>query len=132
MDEGNKEYAHYYLATAYEKLDSQDYALHHYNKALEEGISDNVDLYHRNLAKIYNEKSELKEAIPHYQDAYKYGEDSNVLFYLARAADVYYKDKNIALNYYKRYIKLGDNEDYVRYSRERRRYILEQLHFENN
>jgi tetratricopeptide (TPR) repeat protein len=132
VDEGNKEYAHYYLAIAYENLDNQEYALHHYGKALEEGISENVDLYHRNLAKIYNEKSKLRDAIDHYKDAYKYGKDPLILFFLARACDKYYKDRNIAVNYYQKYIKSGDeNEEYIRYAKERKRYLIEQIHFEN-
>ncbi len=129
MDDGSKEYAHYYLATAYEKLENEDYAFHHYQKALEEAISDNVDLYHRNLAKIHNENDRLKKAIEHYQDAYKYGKDPVVLFFLARASDIYYKDKQIAINYYNRYIKSGHTDEaYIKYSKERKRYLKEQLH----
>lgn len=130
IDEGNKEYAHYYLATAYEKLDKPDYALHHYEKALEEGISSNVDLYHRNLAKLFNESNNLRKAIEHYKDAYKYSNDPVLLFFLARASDVYYKDKKIAVNYYSRYIRSEDqmNEEYIKYAKERKRYLQEQIH----
>ncbi len=129
VDEGSKEYAHYYLATAYEKLENPEYALFHYQKALEEGISGNIDLYHRGLAKLYNEKKQLGDAIDHYIDAYKYGKDPVVLFYLARASDIYYKDKNIAVNYYKKYIKSNDsNADYKKYAKERKLHLQEQLH----
>ena len=132
MDEGSKEYAHYYLATAYEKLENEEYAFHHYEKALEEGISDNVDIYHRNLARIHNDNNALKDAIEHYKDAYKYGKDPLILFFLARASDVYYKDKNIAISYYNRYIKSGhNNPEYIGYSKDRVRYIKEEMHFQN-
>lgn len=129
IDEGSKEYAHYYLATAYENLENEEYALFHYKKALEEGISANVDLYHRNLARMYNDRNNLREAIPHYQDAYKYGNDPLILFFLARACDVYYKDKSIALNYYRKYLKSGDQTaEYIQYSRERKQALQEQIH----
>lgn len=129
VDEGSKEYAHYYLATAYEKLENEEYALFHYGKALEEGISENVDLYHRSLARLHNDNNELREAISHYQDAYKYGEDPLVLFYLARACDIYYKDKSIAVNYYRKYLKSGEKTtEYIQYSKDRKRALQEQIH----
>lgn len=129
MDNGSKEYAHYYLATAYEKMDNMAFAEHHYVKALEEAISPNVGNYHRNLAKINNDNNKLKEAIPHYQDAYKYSDDPVLLFYLARASDTYYKDKSIAINYYKKYAKSShDNEEYKKYAMSRARILKEERH----
>lgn len=128
-DKGDNENSHYYLATAYQKLDSVDYAKHHYQKAIEESISDNVDLYHRNLAKIFNQENELKSAISHYQDAYKYGNDPLILFYLARASDMYYKDKNVAIRYYDRFVKSEyDHAEYIKYSKQRKRYLKEAQH----
>ena len=130
MDDGSKEYAHYYLATAYEKLDSMEYALYHYQKALEEGISGNVDLYHRNLARLFDDQNNLKEAIDHYKDAYKYSDDPSLLFFLARASEIYYKDKTVAINYYKRYLKSNhDEEKYIMYSNQRLQLLKEELHF---
>jgi len=129
VDEGGKEYAHYYLATAYDKLKNPEYSKHHYLKALEEGISSNVSNYHRSLAKIYNEEGNLKEAIPHYQDAYKYSEDPLVMFYLAMAADKYYADPNVAINYYSKYIKSNhDNLEYMKYSKQRKAHLKELRH----
>lgn len=129
VDPGTKENAHYYLATAYYELDSMEYAIFHYKKAIEEGISDNVDLYHRALAKMYNDDNDLSSAIYHYKDAYKFGNDPLVLFYLARACDVYYKDKNIAINYYNKYAKSGhDNPEYIKYAKERSRHLKELKH----
>ncbi len=128
-DPGIKENAHYYLATAYYELENMEYSKFHYEKALEEGISKNVDLYHRVLAKMYNEEKNLSKAIDHYKDAYKYGKDPLVLFYLARAADVYYKDKNIAINYYSKYYKSKhDNTEYIKYSKGRIRQLKELKH----
>jgi len=128
-DNGSKENAHYYLAIAYDKLENKEYSIFHYEKAIEEGISKNVDIYHRVLAKKYNEDNELKKAIEHYKDAYRFGNDPLVLFYLARASDVYYKDKNIAINYYTKYYKSKhDNEEYINYSKQRSKQLKELGH----
>lgn len=129
VNEGNPEYAHYYLGTAYEKKDEIDSAIHHYKEAAKAGISKDVDLYHKNLARIYNEKNDLKQALPHYADAYKYSQDPLVLFFHARAADIYYKDKSIAMNYYKKYEKSEHNNiEYKKYAKDRRRALREQIH----
>ncbi len=129
-DSSTKEYAHYHLAVAYEKLDQAENAIYHFQKALEEGISSNIDIYHRNLGRIYSKNANNKDAIPHYQDAYKYGDDPLVLFYLGRASDQYYKDKNIAVRYYQKYMKSADtNDSYKSYAQERVRLLKEQLHF---
>lgn len=129
IDEGSKEYAHYYLATAYESMDSTEWSLYHYEKALDEGISSNTDLYHRNLARMYNDAGKLREAIEHYKDAYKYGEDPLVLFYLARACDIYYKDKSVAVNYYSKYIRSSEpTVEYKQYAKDRRQILREQMH----
>jgi len=128
-DPGSKENAHYYLATAYYELENLEYSKFHYEKAIEEGISKNVDIYHRVLAKMYNEENKLNKAIDHYKDAYKYGKDPLVLFYLARASDVYYKDKSIAINYYTKYYKSKhDNSEYIEYAKQRAKQLKELRH----
>ncbi len=128
-ENGSKEYAHYYLATAYENLENLELAEYHYKEALSEGISNNVSNYHRSLAKLKNEENDLKAAIPHYQDAYKYSKDPVLLFYLARASDAYYKDKSIAINYYKKYSKSKHNDDeYKKYAISRARTLSEYMH----
>ena len=130
-DPGTKEYAHYNLGVAYEKQGNTEFALHHFQEAVKEGISDDVDLYHRNVARLYAKEEDLKAAIPHYQDAYKYGEDPLVLFYLARASDNYYKDKNIAIRYYTKFIKSNyDHAEYQKYAADRKRYLKELMHLQ--
>jgi len=116
-------------SAAYERMDSTEWALYHYEKALDEGISSNTDLYHRNLARMYNDAGKLREAIEHYKDAYKYGEDPLVLFYLARACDIYYKDKSVAVNYDSKYIRSSEpTEEYKQVAKDRRQHLREQMH----
>ena len=133
VNENNPESAHYYLATAYEKLEDIETSIYHFEKAIEAGISTNISVYHRNLARLHNDDKNLKPAIKHYEDAYRYNKDPLILFFLARATDVYYKDKNVAMRYYKRYYDSSDdNVDYKTYAKERRQYLKEQQHFKSN
>lgn len=131
-DPGTKEYAHYNLGVAYEKKGDTEYALHHFQEAVKAGISEDIDLYHRNVARLYSSQEDLKSAIPHYQDAYKYGEDPIVLFYLGRASDNYYKDKNIAIRYYTKFLNSTyEHPEYKDYSKKRIRYLKEYQHQNN-
>ncbi len=131
VDESNPEYAHYYLANAYEVKEDFETATFHYEKAIKAGASPGLHTYHRNLARIYNEDNNLKEAIEHYKLAYQYRKDPLLLMFLAQASDTYYKDKNIAINYYRRYLNSNaENETYKKYARERIQYLKEIKHLE--
>lgn len=128
-NEGTKEYAHYNLAVAYEAKEEMESAKFHLQEAIKSGISRDVDLYHRNLARLYNKEDNLMEAIPHYQAAYRYGEDPVLLFYLGRASDKYYEDKNVALRYYRKFIKSDyDHKEYKTYAAQRVSALKEYLH----
>jgi len=114
VDEEASEKLHYYLATAYEKQENINGALEHFDKAVKYAVSPDLD---------------LKKAIDAYTDAYKYGKDPVVLYYLATASDNYYKDKNIAIRYYQRYIKSKHGHpEYMDYAKKRVRYLKEQHH----
>ncbi len=133
VDESNPEFAHYYLANAYELLEDPETAEFHYQKAIEAGTSNGLHTYHRNLARIQKNENQLKEAIDNYQWAYKYREDPLILLYLGQAADEYYKDKNIAINYYNQYIRSEDtNESYKKYAKERVQLLKEYVHQNRN
>lgn len=128
-NEGTKEYAHYNLAVAHESKGDVETAKYHFMAAIKAGISDDMNIYHRNLARLYNMEEDLKAAIPHYKDAYKYSEDPLLLFFLARASDQYYKDKNIAIRYYGRFMGSDYKHiEYQDYSAKRTRYLKEELH----
>lgn len=129
VEEEDSEKLHYYLATAYEKKKEVEGALVHYEKAVEFGRSPDLDIYHRNVARIANNDKQYKKALEHYKDAYKYGKDPVVLYYLATISDIYYKDKSIAINYYKRYLNSGHtHKEYQEYASTRSRFLKEQRH----
>ncbi|MEM9544758.1 MAG: tetratricopeptide repeat protein [Bacteroidota bacterium] len=132
VDEPESEKLHYYMATAYEKQENAEGALDHYQKAAQYGRSPDLDLYHRNTARIAHQENKYKMAIAHYRDAFKYSEDPVILYYLASISDSYYKDKSIAINYYRRYIKSGhSNNEYQEYANRRSRYLKEIQHQSN-
>ena len=132
VDDEQSENLHYYLATAYEKKGEMSGALEHYEMAVEFGRSPDLDLYHRNSARLANNEKDYKKAIAHYKDAYKYGEDPVVLYYLATISDIYYKDKSIAIHYYKKYMKSGhSHKEYQAYARNRSIYLKELKHQSN-
>ena len=123
------EKVHYYLGTAYEKLEDEKSAIFHFEKAADYAVSSSIDKYFRNLAKLYDQEKDFPKAIEAYKEAYRYGEDPKMLYYLARASDIYYKDKSIAITYYGRYINSKDDvKSYKNYATERKRYLQEQMH----
>lgn len=129
VDEEESEKLHFYLATAYEKKKETEGALIHYEKAAHFGKSPDLDIYHRNVARVANNEKKYKLALEHYKDAYKYGKDPVVLYYLATISDIYYKDKTIAINYYKKYMNSRHpHEEYQEYAKSRSRYLKEQIH----
>jgi tetratricopeptide (TPR) repeat protein len=133
VNEGSPEYAHYYLASAYEKKGEMETSKFHYKKAIDAAISNDVHRYYRELGRIYDQENNLKDAIVNFQEAYKHSLDPTVLFYLARASDIYYKDKNIAIRYYAKYIRMApdDQAEYKSYARDRSLFLKEQIHLSN-
>lgn len=129
IEKGDKEHASYYLANAYEKKGDMENALKYYQDAIKAGTSNDLGLYHRNMAKIYNDDDKMKKAIYHYEKTYEYRKDPLMLFFLARCSDRYYKDKSIAVRYYKKYEKSNhNNQEYKEYANQRRIYLMEQIH----
>jgi len=127
-DVASNENSYYYLARAYEKKEELKSALHYYQKAIDEGLSESLGEYHRNMARIHEKEDNLSEAIHHYKEAHRFSSLDEYLYYLARTCDIYYKDKNIAIRYYQKYIK-SNHDIYDDYAKARSRYLKEQMHF---
>lgn len=127
----NREYAHYYLAIAYEKKEKPDFAIFHYERAISEGISENISTYFKNLGLVYEKQNNFPEAIKSYKKGLDWnsGKDDILLFYLARACDQYYKDKSIAVRWYSKYIESSDEDQKLKkYAIERIQYLREIAH----
>lgn len=105
LNEGNPEYAQYYLALAYEKKKEYEQASYFYTEALKSAISPNISQYHRGMARIYTQHNKYKEVLYHYKEAQRYKEDEALYFYMGSAAEQYYKDKTQAIDYYQKYLQ---------------------------
>lgn len=128
----NPEKTHFYLANAFEQLDDDEAAKYHMEQAIEHGMSPDLDLYYRQMARMSDQSKDFKSAIGYYQKAYELNQDPVLLYYLARASDIYYKDKSIAIRYYRKYIQSKHNyATYVQYARDRMTYLKEQIHQNN-
>jgi len=131
--EKNPEYALYYLAIAHEEKNEFAQAIEFYEKAKEAGISKQVDNYYKNLGRLYKQEGNLPQAIKNYERAYDHSKDDLLIYLLAQVTDEYYKDKKVAIRYYRKFEKSAyPNQEYKAYARQRRIYLKEQMHLMNS
>ena len=129
LENESNEYTHYYLATAHGKKENWENAIYHYDLAIKDAISPNLFIYHANLGEIHASENNMKEAMRNYEEAYRYEQDPKYLFFWARLADDYYREKQIAINLYTRYIKTEHHEkEWMSYARKRVLYLKEYKH----
>jgi hypothetical protein len=95
------------------------------SRAIESGISENIEVYYSQLARTYEEAKDYKNAIHYYQAAYEKSKTKILLYDLARNYDVYFKDKSTAIAYYKRYLASDDTIKLAREYAKRRLDMLE-------
>ncbi len=132
LHEESNEYTHYYLATAYSKKEQWENAIYHFDLAIKDAISPNLFVYHANLGDIYTDLHQNREALKQYEEAYRYKPDPKYIFFKARLADEYYKDKQIAINQYNRYLKTKHfQKEWNDYARKRVLYLKELKHLSN-
>jgi tetratricopeptide (TPR) repeat protein len=94
------------------------------NKAIDEGITENIGTYYTQLARAYEDKKDYKNAIHYYHAAYEKSKSKILLYHLARNYDVYYKDKSTAMAYYRQYLASNDT---IRIAKEYSRHRLNTL-----
>ncbi len=124
---------HYYLGNAYQKKNEMLYAKHHYEEAIDAGISKNLGIYYKQLAIIYEKDNNNKKAIVFYKKAYQHTSDPEILFLLGINSDLYYKDKTTAINYFTKYASSDHtNGAYKKYAIDRMQYLREVAHFSIN
>lgn len=100
------ELTYYRLAQTYDQMDSTAQAIVAYERAIDIGISNNVGAYYKNIGILKEGQNQLKEALNAYREAYHFSKRPDDLFNLARIQDIYYADKKIALNNYKKYLRV--------------------------
>lgn len=125
----DNEYTHHYLGLAYRDKGETEKSVEHFEQAIEQGLSPKMATFQADLASIHSENNQYKSAYDHYQKAYEYSGEAEYLFQTARSADQYYKDKNIALRYYQKYLKTKDKK-FRQYTLDRIKQLKEIIHFQ--
>ena len=126
--EKDTEHTHHYLGLAYREKEMHDKSIEHFERAIKKGISPKIDIYHSDLAAVLELEYDYKAAAQHFEKAYEYKGKKEYLFHQARNYDLYYKDKKIALKYYKKYLATND-EKYKDYTKQRIEQLKEIVHF---
>lgn len=129
LNEGDPEYALFYLALAYEKKKDYDRADYYYGEAIKEGISENMTHYHRGLARTHTIRGNYGEVLKQYGKSQAYEQDADVYYYMGNAAEQYYKDKSKAIKYYQQYLDTNpENAAWVKNAKDRIK-VLKELRF---
>ena len=80
-----------------------------------------------------NQQKDYSEALKFYQDALREKPDKNeIVFYLAAVYDHYYRDKSVAINYYKKFLssaKTKIDTNLLKYAKSRIDVLIEENHF---
>ncbi len=123
------EHIHHYLALIYDKKGDQEKSAYHLERAISEAVSEKLPIYCKDLAAIFEAKKDYRNAVKYYKMAYEWSEKEIYLFYLARAQDFYYKDKNIAMRSYKKYLASNPAE-HREYTSDRISQLKQLIHFQ--
>ena len=108
------EWVYYHLGISYQNLNKHTVAINYFNKAVQEGISDDIGDYYVQLAWSYEAINNYKSAVKYYKAAYEESKDNLLLYQLGRSYDVYFKDTAKAIEYYKKYLKSADTAKLAR------------------
>jgi len=129
-----EEQVYFYLGVAYRASKNHKEANKHFNAAIQASVSENIAAYYTQLAANYQEMGEFSKAIEAYKIAYESSNEKQLIYHIARAYDLYYKDKTVAINYYKKYISFNDSSEknYFIYSKERLKQLKAMRHFETD
>lgn len=111
----DQEWIYYYMGLAARELGDVPTSINWFKLAVQKSISENTKVYYSQLGQSHDALGEYPEAIRAYKAAYDYSREGILLYHLARNYDMYYKDKTMALAFYRRYLK---SDDTIRLARE--------------
>ncbi len=103
------EAAFHYLGLACRQVGELQKSKQYMLKAIDKGTSERLGTYYDDLSAIEEEQGHLRPAIDYLREAIRYEPQPERWFRLARLSDQYYKDKTIAMRYYKEYLQTEDN-----------------------
>jgi tetratricopeptide (TPR) repeat protein len=117
------EQMHYFLGFCYNKMDSIEKSIAHYDLAITEGLSPNLGVYYQHLGDIMAKKEKHRHALKNYEKAQQYGNSDPVIyFHMAVSFDHLYKrEKKRPFEFYKKYLDKYDskNPDFKKYAEKR-------------
>ncbi|MFI5161823.1 MAG: hypothetical protein ACHQHN_11135 [Sphingobacteriales bacterium] len=112
----------YFIAACYKGLNNQTRAIEYFNKAIEAGISPNIDNYYTEIADSYTVLKKNKNALSAYQKALQFNEKPMTFYFIANLYDSSLNNKKGALKYYKKYLSAKPPEKqkkYIEYAQSR-------------
>ncbi|HWZ14835.1 MAG TPA: CDC27 family protein [Mucilaginibacter sp.] len=118
----SSETSYYYTAMSYKALGKQAEAVNYFDKAIKEAISANANSYYSEMADSFDKMHQLKSAANAYQKSLLYGVMPLTYYALANLYDNEMENKNLALKYYKKYLKsrpVEGQKPYVAYAERR-------------
>lgn len=121
------EWIYYYMGVASRELGDTPASINWFKLAVQKSISDNTKTYYSQLGLSYEGIGDYQGAIKAYRAAYDYSKEGILLYHLARNYDIYYKDKAMAVSYYKKYLA---SDDTIRLAKEYARKRMQDMgHF---
>lgn len=112
----------YFIASCYKELKNQVKAIEYFNKAIDAGISPNINNYYSEIADSYSTLKKDKKALLAYQKALQFEEKPLTIYAVASLYDGALKDRKNALKYYRKYLSAKPPEiqrGYVIYAQSR-------------
>ncbi len=125
--------AYFYLGVVLKQLERYDEAIESFNAALDLMKNKTIGEAYVQLADAYQQKNDYPETIKYYHEALHENPDNYASYFrLGVAYDKYYEDKNVALLYYKKYLRESKKEDtsVVSYAEDRINKLIEEIHFQ--
>lgn len=112
----------YYVAQCYKQMNNQTKAIEYFNKAIEAGLSPNIDNYYSEIGDSYSNLKKDKKALGAYQKSLQFNEKPLTYYLMAGLYDNDLKDGRKALTYYRKYIASkppGKQQKYIVYAKSR-------------
>ena len=116
------EVSYYYIAECYKALKNQSKAIEYFNKAIEAGLSPNIDSYYSEIGDSYTKLNKDHKALASYQKALQFDEKPMTYYVMADIYDTNLKNKQGALKYYKKFLASnpsGKQGKYIAYAKSR-------------
>jgi len=122
------ETSYYYTAMSYKALKDQKMAIIYFNKAIKEAVSPNASSYYSEVGDSYDKLHQLKKSVNAYEKSLLYGVTPITYYALANMYDSELKNKNQALQNYRKYLKSNPPQEQYSYITYAKRRIAELAH----